>query len=179
MTAQGKLAMELPRLASHAPLAFAVALTRDAEAMTTWLRRPGWGAHVEGLLTRRVPNPHDLAVMLPAEKVWWPGCARTEPRHAARWHQDPRARYPGCASAESESEAIGDALSEATRRTNALVSLLLYALATTPARAIDPDARREGEGGRPAPTAAAPGLSAEDVPADANAATFVLARRAA
>ena len=54
---------ELPRLASHAPLACAAALARHPSARRAWLKRRGWGNAAEGLLTRRIPNADDLAAM--------------------------------------------------------------------------------------------------------------------
>jgi len=59
-------------------------VVRHFPARAAWLQRRGWGAAAEGLLTRRVPNADDLAVMLPAAATWWPGSTASEARAYTR-----------------------------------------------------------------------------------------------
>ena len=155
-----KLPVELPRLASHAPLACAVAVARHPDARRAWLACEGWGDALEGLLTRRIPNADDLSALLPAGSVFWPGSAASEPEFAP----DGRAEYPGGPGSEASSRARGAALGEAMVRTMTLHAVLLRALSTPP----PPGAKTD-----------APGLAEEDLPADPTARAFVEARRAA
>ena len=154
------LPVELPRLASHAPLACAVAVASHPDARRAWLAREGWGDALEGLLTRRIPNADDLSALLPAGSVFWPGSAASEPEFAP----DGRAAYPGGPGSEAAGRARGAALGEAMVRTMTLHAALLRALSTPP----PPGAKTD-----------APGVAEEDLPADPTARAFVEARRAA
>ena len=150
---------ELPRLASHAPLACAAALARHPSARRAWLKRRGWGNAAEGLLTRRIPNADDLAAMLPAHAACWPGAAATEPRFA----ENPGGSYPGSPASEALCAAAARALGEAMLRTQTLHAVLFRAL-------VDPE-----EDFFPP---AEPGSTEDDAPADPVARALVDARRA-
>ena len=153
---------ELPRLASHAPLACAAALARHPAARRAWLKRRGWGNAVEGLLTRRIPNADDLAVMLPARAVCWPGAAATEPRFADESTNG--GSYPGSPESEALCAAAGRALGEAMLRTQTLHAVLFRAL-------VDPEKDETF-------ALAEPGTTEDDAPADPVARALVDARRA-
>jgi len=154
---------ELPRLASHAPLACAAALARHPAARHAWLKRRGWGNAVEGLLTRRIPNADDLAVMLPARAVCWPGAAALEPRFADE-SEKKGGPYPGSPTSETMCAAAGRALGEAMLRTQTLHAVLFRAL-------VDPEKDDTF-------ILAEPGTTEEDAPADPVARALVDARRA-
>ena len=147
----------LPRLASHAPLACAVALARHPAARRAWLKRRGWGNAAEGLLTRRIPNADDLALMLPAHATCWPGAAATEPRFAETERAggpDPGGSYPGSPVSEALCAAAGRALGEAMLRTQTLHAVLFRAL-------VDPE-----EVERSGPFSLAEPGTEDDAPAD-------------
>ena len=151
---------ELPRLASHAPLACAAALARIPAARRAWLARRGWGSAAEGLLTRRIPNADDLAVMLPARAACWPGAAATE----ARFAPSGSSSYPGSPESESLCSSAGRALGEAMLRTQTLHAVLFRALVDP-----EPDA---------AFTPAEPGTTEDDAPTDFLVSALAEARRA-
>ena len=151
---------ELPRLASHAPLACAAALARIPAARRAWLARRGWGSAAEGLLTRRIPNADDLAVMLPARAACWPGAAAAE----ARFAPSGSSSYPGSPESESLCSSAGRALGEAMLRTQTLHAVLFRALVDP-----EPDA---------AFTPAEPGTTEDDAPTDFLVSALAEARRA-
>lgn len=151
---------ELPRLASHAPLACAAALARNPAARRAWLARRGWGSAAEGLLTRRIPNPDDLAVMLPARAACWPGAAATESRFAPSGSTS----YPGSPESEALCSSAGRALGEAMLRTQTLHAVLFRAL-------VDPEPD-------PAFAPAEPGTTEDDAPTDFLVSALADARRA-
>jgi Kip1 ubiquitination-promoting complex protein 1 len=177
------LPVALPQLMAHAPLACAVALARHPESRTAWLARRGWGASMEGLLTCRVPNADDLAVMLPARSVWWPGCGASEATFAEfdpKVSADSERQFPGCPGSESECKARGKALGEAMVRTCTLHAVLLQTLAMSPATLPTAgDCDDVAAGSVPAAIINVPGVAEEDLPADPAAAAFVSAQRAA
>jgi hypothetical protein len=118
---------------------------------------------VEGLLTRRIPNADDLAVMLPARAVCWPGAAALEPRFADE-SEKKGGPYPGSPESEAMCAAAGRALGEAMLRTQTLHAVLFRAL-------VDPEKDD-------AFILAEPGTTEEDAPADPVARALVDARRA-
>jgi hypothetical protein len=95
--------------------------------------------YVEGLLTRHIPNADDLAVMLPAGSVWWPGCGASEsafaepPKNKNSATHEQQKQFPGCAGSEARSKARGKAMAEAMVRTCTLHAVLLQTLALAPA----------------------------------------------
>lgn len=71
---------------SYPYLALACHLLRSYEFMAVWWSSPNFQECVEGLLTRKGPNKHDLEALMPT--VWWPGsredlCSEQNMRHAS------------------------------------------------------------------------------------------------
>ena len=157
---------ELPRLASHAPLACAAAVARHPVARRAWTSHRGWGNAVEGLLTRRIPNGEDLAVMLPSCTTHWPGAGATEPGlHPSL------SSYPGSPESEQMCAATGRALGEAMLRTQTLHAVLFRAL-------VEPDDDERVARFSDPTLVAEPGCSTDELPTDPITRALIDARRA-
>ena len=88
---------------SHAPLAFAAAIVRDETARSAWMFNEKWGKELEDFLTWKSPSPEDLAAMLPAGSVWWPGAGTSEAIFVTADGGD----HPGGAGSEIRCKAEG------------------------------------------------------------------------
>ncbi|CAM6100145.1 unnamed protein product [Calypogeia fissa] len=77
---------DYPYTGSYAYLALACHLLEREDFMNLWWRSSNFEACLEGLLTRKGPNKHDLEALMPT--VWWHGsredlCSESKMRHAA------------------------------------------------------------------------------------------------
>lgn len=77
---------DYPYTGSYAYLAFACYFLEREDIMSCWARSSNFEACLEGLLTRKGPNKHDLEALMPT--VWWLGsredlCSESKMRHAA------------------------------------------------------------------------------------------------
>lgn len=77
---------DYPYTGSYAYLALACHLLERYDFMSLWCKSTNFEACLEGLLTRKGPNKHDLEALMPT--VWWHGsredlCSESKMRHAA------------------------------------------------------------------------------------------------